>query len=234
MGEEGIVLKLIQISDLHIKAHKNLLAPMVDSINNEPVDLVVVTGDTVNSNDNEVYKLASNTLNKIKHKVVVLPGDYDNGKLFNDYFGNPRLKSISVGGYNIDFLDTSFMKHRFAVGWADVMEAEDPEQHEWLIKHLESNDNYHIVFSHHPMWVNQSEPNEKYTKDNLRAVYSGHMHTSSRFYFKYQKPKSTFPSGFASVPIKFHGNSCYLVILFKSNHEIANVPRAIDVKRTAW
>lgn len=233
MDREGFALKILQISDLHIEPHRNLLAPMVDSINNEDVDLVVVTGDTVHFDDNELYKVASNTLNKIRHRTVVIPGDYDNGDLFSGYFGVSRLKSLDLNGYCIEFLDTSFMKHRFAVGWDDVLKKEDPEQHEWLVDRLKTNDKYHIVFSHHPYAIEPRE-NEVCLSNNLRAVYSGHLHNPIRLYHKYKKPKSQFPNAFSCVSLKFHGNACYMLILIKPNHEIVNVPRIIKAKRTAW
>ena len=37
-NKERIALKLIQISDLHITEHRDLLSPMIDAINKEVVD----------------------------------------------------------------------------------------------------------------------------------------------------------------------------------------------------
>jgi predicted MPP superfamily phosphohydrolase len=231
--KERFALKLIQISDTHLMPHRDLLTPMVDSINKENVDLVVVTGDVVHSRDKELYKKASDALNKIKHRVVVIPGDYDSGSLWQEYFGNSRFSSINLNGFAVDLMDTSFMGHRFAVGWSDVLEKEDPEQHEWLMERL-NEDKYHIVFSHHPFWATPSKEGDKYIKDTLRAVFSGHFHDPSRFYFKYDKPRSSFPSGFVCVPMKFHGNACYMLMLVKPNGEMVNIPRVVSTKRTAW
>uniref|UniRef100_A0A6M3LBE7 Putative calcineurin-like phosphoesterase n=1 Tax=viral metagenome TaxID=1070528 RepID=A0A6M3LBE7_9ZZZZ len=232
-NKERIALKLIQISDLHITEHRDLLSPMIDAINREAVDLVVVTGDTVHSRKKELYKKASEELNKIRHRVVVLPGDYDNGALWHEYFGNNRFNSINLNGFCIDLMDTSFMEHRFSDGWGDVIEKEDPEQDEWIKKQL-SDDKYHIVFSHHPFWVNPTKAGDKYATNALRAVFSGHIHEAIRFYFNYDKPMANFKSGFTCVPMKFHGNSCYMVILVKANGEMVNIPRVVGAKRTAW
>ena len=231
--KERVALKLIQISDLHITPYRNLLEPMVEFINREEADLVVVTGDTVQSRDKELYKVASDTLNKIKHRVVVIPGDYDSGDLWKEFFGDRRFSSINLNGFSIDLMDTSFMNHRFAVGWADVLEQEDPEQHKWLLEKLNDN-KYHIVFSHHPFWVNPTKTGDKYIKNTLRAVFSGHLHEPNRFYYKYDAPKSNFQSGFTCVPLKFHGNSHYLVVVVKNTGEMINIPRAIGGKKTAW
>ena len=230
----NVVLKIIQISDLHITSFRNLLTPMVDAINREQVDLVVVTGDTVHrSDDKDLFKEASDTLDTIKHRVVAIPGDYDGGDLWKEKFGEGRLKTLNLNGFCLDFLDTSFMKHSYASGWADVLKKEDPEQYEWFKEQLKV-DKYHIVFSHHPFWVQPTSEGDEYLRDNLRAVYSGHLHEPIKFYFKYDKPRSHFPHGFTCVPMKFHGNACYMVILVKANGEMVNFPRMVSAKRTAW
>ncbi|MFA7101409.1 MAG: metallophosphoesterase [Bacilli bacterium] len=231
--KERIALKLAQISDLHITKHRNLLAPMVDYINREQLDLVVVTGDVVHTRDKDLYKIASDTLNKIRHRVVVLPGDYDSGDLWKEFFGDRKFSSINLNGFSIDLMDTSFIGHRYAVGWADVLEDEDPEQHKWLLDIL-NDTKYHIVFSHHPFWVNPTKSGDKYITNTLRAVFSGHIHEPNRFYYNYDKPLSNFKSGFSCVPMKFHGNSFYLLTLVRPDGEMANIPRAIETKKTAW
>ncbi len=231
--KDGIALKIIQISDLHITPFQNLLTPIVDHINREQVDLVVVTGDIVhNSKDKDLFKEASDNLNRIRHRVVAIPGDYDGGELWKENFGD-RLKAFNLNGFCLDFMDTSFMGHRYAVGWADVLEDEDPEQHEWLIEQLKI-DKYHIIFSHHPFWVQPTEKGDRYLTNTLRAVYSGHLREPVKFYFGYDKPKAHFPHGFTCVPMKFHGSACYMVTVVKTNGEIINIPKFVNVKRTAW
>ena len=231
---DKITLKIVHISDFHITSFRNVLAPMVDAINREQVDLVVVTGDTTHrSDDKDLFKEASDTLNKIRHRVIVIPGDYDGGELWRENFGDGRLKAFSLNGFYLDFLDTSFMGHRYSIGWGDVLKKEDPEQYEWLKEQLKI-DKYHLVFSHHPFWTEPTKEGDEYLCNNLRAVYSGHLHEPSKFYFKYDEPKSHFPHGFTCVPMKFHGNSCYIVILVKANGEMVNFPRVVNAKRTAW
>jgi len=213
-----------------MSAHRNLLEPMIDQINSEDVDLVVVTGDLVQSKTEELFDLAKSNLNKINHKVVVIPGEYDSCDLWDERFGD-RYKHLHIKGYDLDFLDTSFIGGKFSVGWGDLL-SEDTKQYSWFKKNLE-NDNYHIVFSHHPFLIDPSEKNEFFV-DNLRATYSGHLREVSKFYFKYDKPKSSFDFGFSTTSLKFHGNSCYLLILVDENNEIANVPRLLNIKKTAW
>ena len=229
-----ITLKIIQISDLHITSFRNLLAPMIDAINNEQVDLVVVTGDITHySDDKSLFKEASDTLDKIRHRVVAIPGDYDGGDLWRESFGDGRLKTFNLNGFCLDFLDTSFMGHRYAKGWGDVLKNEDPEQYEWLKEQLKI-DKYHLVFSHHPFWTQPTKEGDEYLDNTLRAVYSGHAREPIKFYFKYDKPKSHFPHGFTCVPMRFHGSACYMVILVKDNGEMINFPRVVSAKRTAW
>lgn len=231
--KDRVALKIVQVSDIHLMSHRDLLTPMIDHINKEAVDLVVVTGDLVHARDKELFKKAYETLNNIRHRVVVIPGDYDGGSLWHEHFGDARFSSINLNGFSIDLMDTSFMGHRYAVGWADVLEKEDPEQHEWLLERLKEN-KYHFIFSHHPFWINPTKEGDKYIKNTLRAVFSGHIHEPNRFYFKYDAPKSSFPSGFACTPMKFHGNACYIVLLVKPNGEMINIPRVVTAKRTAW
>lgn len=232
MEKERVALRIIQISDLHINSYRNLLEPMIDSINEENVDIVVATGDIANSSDKDTIELANKTLNKINHKVVVLPGDYDGGELWGDYFGD-RYKSLTFDNYHLEFLDTAFVRHRFFVGWADVMADEDKLQYKWLQDRM-SIDGYHIIFSHHPFWSEPYDNKHELLCDNLRAIYSGHLHEVSKFYFKYDEPKSSFTHGFSTVPMKFHGNSCYMVILIKENGGIVNSPKIVNAKKTAW
>jgi len=227
-------LRIIQVSDLHISGHRNLLAPMVEAINQEDVDLVIATGDTVHdSKDKESFKIASDTLNAIKHRVIVLPGDYDSGALWQEYFGSGGFNSIDLNGYSLVFLDTSFMGHRFSVGWGDVLFNEDREQYEWLHEQLKI-DKYHLIFSHHPFWVTPAKEGDEYLKDTVRAIYSGHIHEPIKFYFKYNEPKSTFAQGFTCVPMRFHGSSCYLGVIVRPNGEMINYPKMVNSKKTAW
>ena len=231
--KDRLVLRIIQISDLHITKHRDLLAPMIPAINKEVVDLVVVTGDIVNEGTKELLQIAQNDLNQIRHKVVVIPGDYDKSLLWDEYFGKSRFNSINLNGYCLDFMDTSFMGHRFFDGWSDAIKTEDPEQYEWLKEQLKI-DKYHFIFSHHPFWITPRKEGDEFLSDNVRAIYSGHLHDPHKLYFKYDKPKRHFPNGFMASPMKFHGNSCYIIILVKENDEILNVPRLVSAKRTAW
>lgn len=226
--------RFAQLSDLHIQHHRDLLTPIIDRINNEGLDLVVVTGDLIHEEDEDLYKKASALLNKIKTRVVVVPGEYDGGPMWDNYFGS-RYKSAIVGDYCMEFLDTSYMKHRFAVGWSDTLRQEDDEQYRWLKRHLK-DERYHIIFSHHPFWTlsRTTLGKEFLANDNIRAFYSGHLREPSKFFFEYDKPKSDFKQGFGSVPLKFHGSSCYLVSLVNMDNEIVHVPRMVRPKQTAW
>lgn len=231
-----IVLKIIHVSDTHIKKHKNLLAPMVDFINNEDVDLVVITGDLVHEPTEELYQIAEETLNNVTHQVVVVPGEYDYGPLWEKYFGS-RYKSKTVSDrIELDFMDTSFMGNRFSTGWLDFIEKEDKEQADWIKSRLADKEKYHIVFSHHPVIVALNrEYSREYFSDALRAAYSGHIHEPFKTYFKYVEPKvEEFDSGLVTVPVKFHGNAVYNLILLDDKDKIVNVPRSVYTKVTAW
>ena len=221
-------LRFIQISDLHITSYRNLLEPMINSINKEDVDFVVATGDVADSS--ESIEIAANTLNKITHKLFVIPGDYDNGDVWVKYFGD-KYKSFDFNSYHFEFLDTSFVRHRFGVGWANVIGISDIQQGDWLRERLKI-DGYHIIFSHHPVLIEYVK--NEFLCDNLRCIYSGHLHDVFKLYFPYDKPLKTFKYGFNIVPMQFHGNSCYLSVIINDNSDITNIPKIVSEKKTAW
>lgn len=220
---------IIQVSDLHISAHKNLLDSMIDQINGEITDLVIFTGDTVS--DNSLYSVAKKSIDRINHRVVIIPGEYDCGPSWEDHFGD-RYGSTEIGDYVIDFLDTSLLGHRFYSGWGNLLEDLDKKQYNWLLNTLKT-DKYHLLFSHHPYLVEGSHVN-RFSMDNIRAIYSGHLREPSKFYFKYEKPRSEFNYGFGTTALKFHGNSCYLLISVNREDNITHTPRIVQAKRTAW
>jgi predicted MPP superfamily phosphohydrolase len=225
-------LRIIQISDLHITTYKNLLAPIVDIVNKEFANLVVITGDTVQFNDDEEsFKIASDTINKIHHKKIIIPGDYDSGDLWNKYFGEPH-QSIFLNGYNLDFLDTSSIGHKYFYGWSDLLKQNSTDQYDWFKTQLATKKNFHIVFSHHPFCVMPRVAGEEYYVENLRAVYSGHFRNPIVFNFNYTNRNDI--KGMMCVPMKFHGSSCYLIISIGENDEIGHIPKFISLKRTAW
>jgi len=225
-------LRIIQISDLHITTYKNLLAPMINAINSDFANIVVITGDTVHFNDDEEsFKIASNTIRKIHHKTVVIPGEYDAGELWNKYFGE-TFQTVFLNGYNLDFIDTSSFGHKYYYGWGDLLKNNVPDQYNWLKNQLATKKNFHIIFSHHPFWVTPRKEGEEYFTDNFRAVYSGHYRNPMVFQFKYQTRDDI--KGMLTVPMKFHGNSCYIVLVVGDNGEIDHIPRFISLKKTAW
>jgi len=203
---------------------------MVNQINSENVDLVVITGDIVVSNDKELYDIANRSINKIRHNVIVLPGEYDYGPEWESNFGS-RYKYINIGNYILNFLDTSFLGHKFFVGWGDTLKDNDIHQYNWLLDSLKV-DKYHIIFSHHPFLVDSCE--KGIPLDNIRVMYSGHLHEISSFYFKYEKPRGVFEYGFGTTYLKFHGSACYLLINIDNNDNISHVPKFVDMKKTAW
>jgi 3',5'-cyclic AMP phosphodiesterase CpdA len=230
---EGKVIRIAQLSDLHITKDRNLLHPLVNQLNKENLDLVVITGDLVQEPTKELFDIAVADLNKIVHRVAVIPGEYDSSTLWTEYFGEP-YKRFSLDRYIIDLVDSSFMGHKFLCGWGDHIEAESPTQAKWLLDSLQKDDCYHIIYSHHPLILNSNESALKFTVDNVRAAFSGHLHEASRFYFKYDKPKGEFPSGYICTPIDFHGLVGYNIVEIKEDDSIATAAREFGRKRTAW
>jgi len=225
-------LKFVLMSDLHIKEYANVLEPMVDAINSCDVDLVVVTGDLTHKPSQTLFDIALTSLNKIKHNVIVIPGDYDCGPLWTQNFGD-TYKSLSLKGFDLDFLDTSYLGHRYATGWGETLSEESPDQHDWLISRLQKNiGKSHIIFSHHPLLVPKQEVNKSkvYLTNNVRAIYSGHLHTPFMQSFDYSLVIGSMKNGILTTPMRYHGNSLFMVVEMSLHGDIRHTPMLIDVK----
>ena len=83
------MMKIIQISDLHISRHVNeskhnctpydLLVSVLDNINTNHSDLtgLVITGDLSNDYTPESYQNIRSLLKRYKFHVRILPGNHD-------------------------------------------------------------------------------------------------------------------------------------------------------------
>jgi 3',5'-cyclic AMP phosphodiesterase CpdA len=225
---DKLKLVALQLSDLHIRPFENILEPMIDNINHEKVDVVVITGDITHDDSEESFNIAKESISKINHRVIVMPGDF--GKYSVDDFGS-RFKNLSINGYTLDFLDTSYIGHRHAEGWYSSLK-NDTEQYDWLMKSLSGQD-YHIVFSHHPFEVFPSGVANEFLTDKVRAFYSGHLHTPLRYQYNYSNP-SKFKSCFSTVPMDFHGTIGYAIIVVNSADEVFTIPRIVKNKIKVW
>lgn len=226
--EDKVVLKIVQVSDTHLNGYRDLLTPMIESINNERPNLVVVTGDLVDRPDEKLYDLAESILNRLTSRIIVIPGEYDYGPHWVKHFGD-RYRSLSLSDFEMDFMDTSFMGNRFASGWANYINKEDPEQARWLVERLKKGK--HIIFSHHPI---DNKENNEFLVDNVRAVFAGHLHSIMKVGFKYKNPTDVLKEGYMVVPAKFHGNSTYFIFLVMESGKIIGAPKSVISKKTAW
>jgi len=232
---DEIKFKLALLADLHIKPFKNNLDLMVDRINKDEVDLVIIAGDTVHDKDDEVsFELASKSIKKIESEVVIIPGEHDCGTLWTQYFGDSTYKSKSIKNYCLNFLDTSYLGSKFSVGWGATLENYDKKQHKWLKESLNYDGRFHLIFSHHPIWIKTSSSCDKYLTNNVRGLYSGHLRAAEMIHFVYNKPMSWFDQGFSCIPVNFHGNASYSLILVGEDDRILHAPIIVTAKQTAW
>lgn len=217
--------KFLQLSDIHLSSHRDLLLPMIDSINKEYADFIVLTGDIIDNNkDRKSYEKVKSAIEKIKSPVHILPGEYDAGTLWNEYFSFP--KSFKISDYKIDFLDTTFMGYRHSVGWGDVLEQGSPEQHNNLMSSLEEHQGYHLIFSHHPFWTAKREKSI-YLQDNVRGMYAGHYRQTVTHFWQYAHPRGAFAVGFATVPLQFHGKAIYMKTYITNEDEVRSTPMLV-------
>lgn len=166
-------LKIIQISDIHLKKHFNIkhLKKIVDKINNQNPDVVIFTGDLYDRyekyhDDENLIK----TLKQIKAKTkLAVSGNHDY------YDGNYSTYLNIMNRSDFNLLENSektiniYNKAISFIGLPDI-------EYNSNIKIPEVKSNYKILLSHEPEAVN--ELNEKY---NL--ILSGHSHGGQVFLY---------------------------------------------------
>ena len=197
------MMKIIQISDLHISRHSGelkhnctpyeLLVSVLDNINTSHSDLsgLVITGDLSNDYTPESYQNIRSLLKRYKFKVRILPGNHDDISMMRDICDD----QIRMDAFQ--FSDKDLMLYNFdthiqdrAKGFIKTSEVVD------LAEKLLVDKSRVLLFTHHPLvkinseWIdrNTTENNNLLIQLMLRhsktsfAVFSGHVH--QEFYKK--------------------------------------------------
>ncbi len=164
--------KILQISDLHIKSFGKNQKSIVKMVTNEAPDLIVITGDLVDSKkyDAEVCLQLCQQLNDVA-PIYFVTGNHEAWSNKFDEF-ETQLKSVGV---NVLRNESLFIKHKVSkllllgVDDPDFQEEGNIEKQidEMLLAHDEA---YTILLSHRPELI------EVYSKKNIDLVFSGHAH----------------------------------------------------------
>lgn len=175
-----------------------LLEKSVECINRLAPDVLVVTGDMVNSHsDSTQYRKYRELIAGVSEATTVfhLPGNHDVGK-FSEKHREAYLAKYgyfhfvwSRGDVALVGMDSNPVKY------SDEKAA--GEEYLWLKKALRkvSRCSHKLVFMHHPVFLNSPDEEEKWNnwpvqyrdkflrlfkKYGVEAVFSGHLHQSSQ------------------------------------------------------
>lgn len=141
-------------------------------------DLVVITGDVVQSPSEGVFELARELILRMEAPVLLVPGNHDHSGIapfFSRYF-SPFVGSWRFGPLLIAYLDTG------DGGIAGVLSDEEVS---WLDSTLRANPDasVKIVAFHHPMYQVDDPSNSTVDRvydvmksDGVSLVINGHMH----------------------------------------------------------
>lgn len=166
-------LKIIQLSDLHLKSLNNQHKLIAKKINSIKPDLIVITGDTIDNANN--IELINDFLKLIELEIkkIAILGNWE-------YWANVNLKELNriYNNNNCDLLINSNKQYNinnqtititgiddFIGGKADIQLA---------LKNIQSS-NYHIILNHCPQYTDTIY--EKVPKNiSIDFILSGHTH----------------------------------------------------------
>ena len=162
--------KIIQLSDYHNQKNKWLLKQIVDTIKEEKPDIIVISGDLIDIDDNKYVEYLIKDIYKLA-PIYFVAGNHE--YLFGGY---PSLKSV-LNKYNVNILDNDYVKLDNKI---NIYGVKDPvfeiprEEGRTLRKHIDEfnikDKEFNILLSHRP------EHFFLYSEYNLDLVFSGHAH----------------------------------------------------------
>jgi predicted phosphodiesterase len=162
------VLQLQQFTLWTLMWRSNFLRP----------DLVIITGDVVQSPTDEVFQLARSLLLHMEVPVIMMPGNHDHSSVapYFSFYLSPFNGAWRYGPLSITYLDTG------DGGIAGVL---SDSQVAWLDATLKANSDaaVKIVGYHHPMYSIENPSNSTVDRvynvmkaDGVSLVINGHMH----------------------------------------------------------
>lgn len=177
LGSEINDFKIVQVSDLHNTTYKNLVDALVAKIKREKPDIIVFTGDLVDSKKTDIDG-AINFIKKIKDvgSMYYVSGNHeasiDNYDILreelisnNVIILDNKVEVLDLDGKKINIIGIDDPKMSFNPSMSDE------EIAEYSLSNIEYDDGYFtILLSHRP------ELFDVYVKYNIDLVLTGHAH----------------------------------------------------------
>lgn len=202
-GERTVngVVRILQISDTHIATADNgryISAPLAAAVyklsgrtTSEALervlaevassgfapDLVLHTGDVVDTPDPRSYEVAAELLAKLAAPALVVPGNHDDPAMLAEVFGS--ISTMKIGGWLVIGLDSRIV----GAGHGAI----DEESLVWLEQCLSSTEAHVVIGLHHPPLSVCGDPYCRLENSydllsvldrhaHVRGVLSGHLH----------------------------------------------------------
>ena len=189
-------LKIVQISDLHLGEIKGerFLKKVVKQINEQNPDVVVITGDIIDSDGKNEEKIKS-----IFREIKAKKGVY--GVLGNHeyYFGaDKNLSFFEESGIKILRNENIEIKEGLLIAGIDDLsfKRESQQKEDFLEKALENRKSgYTVLLSHSPLEV------EKAAEMGVNLMLSGHCHNGQIWPFKFLS-KIFYPYNYGRFKVK--------------------------------
>ena len=169
--------RIIQLSDFHNTTSKKLTNQLVEEITKEEPNIIVITGDLIDSRRTNV-DVVINFLGKIKD---IAPIYYVSGNHESRISEYETLKK-EMNGLGINLLDNKVIEIQKKddiinlIGiddpsFSNTIEVDDCEIIEDQIKSVNYDENFYtILLSHRP------EAFKTYVNENINLIFSGHAH----------------------------------------------------------
>ncbi len=181
-------IKVLQLSDLHSKEFGKDNKILKDIIFNEKPDIVVATGDLIDSNMKRIDKIIS-FLAEVNNNIPVfyIPGNNEmRCKRINEILHKLRannvvvldneIKTIKIKSTIINIL--GLVENRIDSGelfYEKVKSKYEGQKSELLLKKLENMNGLKFVLSHYPENYDANE-DTLYSRHNFDIMFSGHAH----------------------------------------------------------
>jgi 3',5'-cyclic AMP phosphodiesterase CpdA len=193
------VRRVDHISDLHFNRIDPAAAEaLVSALNDDPADLIAVSGDLTMRARNREYRAAASFLARLKAPVLVVPGNHDitafyPWERFLDPFGrwhrhiNPETEPL----WQDEELAVVGLNTVIRADWNLSWEGGRVPRHGLrnLLERLEAlpRNLFRIVVAHHPFLAPEERPDtptahhaapalEQLAKAGVRLILSGHLH----------------------------------------------------------
>lgn len=177
LGSENNDFKIVQVSDLHNTTSKNLIDNLAAKIKREKPDIIVFTGDLVDSKKTDIDG-AINFIKKIKdvgsmyyvsgnHEASIDKYDVLKEELIsnNVIILDNKVEVLDLDGEKINIIGIDDPKMSFNPSMSDE------EIAEYSLSNIEYDDSYFtLLLSHRP------ELFDVYVKYNIDLVLTGHAH----------------------------------------------------------